>query len=395
MKPNNQLPPTSAPTPGWEHSLSTGAPGISLLYIERARTGTGDWGTVHAWATAMTRNSVIAHPDISSLYQGAPAVAFALHSAGHPAYATAQNTLDGHVAALTQQLLKTAHERIDRGQLPSQREFDLIGGLTGLGAYILHRHGAGDGLLGVLAYLVRLTEPLKVDGAVLPGWWSGDGPDGVPSSQWPGGHANFGVAHGIAGPLALLATALRRGITVPGQSDAIETICSWLDQWRRDTGPRAWWPETISLAEWQDRTALQTGPLRPSWCYGTPGLARAQQLAALALGDPVRQQRAEDALAGCLADERQLSQLRDASLCHGWAGLIHTTWRAAGDAGSDSALAASLPHLRACMEEQLRHEPPDGDGLLEGVAGVYLARHTAAVNTAPSPRWDACLLLDG
>lgn len=38
-------------------------------------------------------------------------------------------------------------------------------------------------------------------------------------------------------------------------------------------------------------------PARPSWCYGTPGLARARQLAGLALRDLARQEAAEHALA--------------------------------------------------------------------------------------------------
>jgi hypothetical protein len=37
----------------------------------------------------------------------------------------------------------------------------------------------------------------------------------------------------IAGPLALLALAMRRGITVPGQDEAIDRICAWLDAWRQ------------------------------------------------------------------------------------------------------------------------------------------------------------------
>lgn len=152
----------------------------------------------------------------------------------------------------------------------------------------------------------------------------------------------------------------------------------------------------ISRSEWLARTVRQSGPQRPSWCYGTPGLARAQQLAALALADPQRQRRAEEALAGCVADDRQLSQLGDASLCHGWAGLIQTTRRAAGDAGSDSELAAHLPHLHARMEEHLhRHGPPAQDGLLEGAAGVRLAQHLTALNDPPATQWDACLLLNG
>ncbi|GAA2096270.1 lanthionine synthetase LanC family protein [Actinomadura alba] len=138
--------------------------------------------------------------------------------------------------------------------------------------YLLQRQSnCGDLLRDVLTYLVRLTKPLKADGDVLPGWWSDDGPELRPSPISPGGHGNFGMAHGIAGPLALLSTCMRRGITVPGQADAIDRICSWMDQWRSGTGSRAWWPEVISRAEWRDGTTRETGPGRPSWCYGTPG----------------------------------------------------------------------------------------------------------------------------
>jgi hypothetical protein len=41
-----------------------------------------------------------------------------------------------------------------------------------------------------------------------------------------------------------------------------------------------------------------------------------------AAGTASQQRRAEEALSGCVADEGQLSQLDDASLCHGWAGLV-------------------------------------------------------------------------
>jgi hypothetical protein len=282
----------------------------------------------------MTRTPVTAQPDACGLYRGVPAVAFTLHAAGHRAYATALDTLDSHITTLTQRRLEQAHERISSGCLPALREFDLISGLTGIGVQLLHRHGGGDLLRDVLTYLVRLTEPLKTDGEVRPGWWCDVGPGNQPSDRWPGGHANLGIAHGIAGPLALLSTAMKRGITVTGQADTISRICAFLDRWRIGTGTRAWWPGTISLAEWRTRTVQQPGPQRPSWCYGTPGLARAQQIAAKALADPQRQRRAEEALAGCVTDEEQLSQLSDASLCHGWAGLVLTTWRMAADSGT-------------------------------------------------------------
>lgn len=55
------------------------------------------------------------------------------------------------------------------------------------------------------------------------------------------------------------------------------------------------------------------------------GLARAQQLAGLALGDTARTRLAEQSLAVCLGDRRQLDQLASVSLCHGWAGTLQAT----------------------------------------------------------------------
>ncbi|GAA3027108.1 lanthionine synthetase C family protein [Streptosporangium longisporum] len=384
------------PAPGRGDELGTGPAGIALLHIERARAGCGEWDNVREWAAAMTCDPVIADPAVCGLYRGAPAVAFTLHTADQPAYTDVLTVLDGHVATITGHRLAHAHARIKNGRFPELREFDLISGLTGIGAYLLHRHGGGEQLRDVLAYLVRLTEPLTVDGETFPGWWCGSAAGGEPSQRWPGGHGNLGLAHGIAGPLALLATAMRRGITVAGQAEAMDRICCWLEQWRCGTGANAWWPGMISQAERRGGTVQQPGPQRPSWCYGTPGMARAQQLAALAVGDPQRQRHAEEALAGCVADDKQLSLLGDASLCHGWAGLLLSTWRAAADADDGGKLAGLVPRLQEGLEYRLRqHGLPVGDGLLEGAAGVLLAQHTTASNASASSGWDACLLLNG
>lgn len=387
--------PTCDPVPA--DSLGSGAAGIALLHVERARTGTELWDIAHEWVSAMTRSAVTAAPDVASLYRGVPAVAFVLRSAGLRGYASALATLDVHIGTLTRYRLSRAHERIDRGQLPALGESDLISGLTGIGAYLLHcDHDDGELFREVLAYLVRLTEPVHTDGGIVPGWWCGGSPSDQPAYRWPGGHGNLGLAHGIAGPLALLSTAMRRGVIVAGRAEAIERILAFFDRWRCGSGWRAWWPGRITRAEWRSGIVAQRGPQRPSWCYGAPGLVRAQQLAALALNDPQRQQQAEDAFAGCVTDEHQLAQLVDGTLCHGWAGLVHATWRAAADAGEDSELVAALPQLYARFDEHLdRHGPPGDTGLLEGEAGVRLVQHTTAANEPSTTGWDTCLLLAG
>ncbi|MEV0681714.1 lanthionine synthetase C family protein [Actinosynnema sp. NPDC050436] len=371
-------------------SLARGAAGVALLHIERAHTGTGSWEQAHRWITAAVAGGASA-ADTNGLYLGAPALAFMLHAAatGTPdRYRQALADLDAPVAALAHRRVDTALDRIRSGALPGFREYDVFYGLTGIGALLLRRDPGGSALHRILDYLVTLTRPQPLDSCELPGWWVGHDPHRNPS---PHGHANLGIAHGITGPLALLARTMRRGITVDGHHEAIATICAWLDTWRQDGPAGPWWPEWITLAEHHDGQARQPGPARPSWCYGTPGIARAGQQAALALGDTRLRQHYEHALLACLDDPDQQARLTTTGLCHGLAGVYQTVLRAALDS-PDPALDARLP----CLAAALAHHPNTGTspGLLDGDTGAALALHTAAQRRPLSSGWDTCLLID-
>ncbi|WP_405152159.1 lanthionine synthetase C family protein [Sphaerisporangium sp. NBC_01403] len=365
-------------------SLSGGAAGIALLHIERAATGLAGWQDAHDWLAAATQDELSIGAS-ACLYHGAPALAFALHPAHQPGYGPAQAVLDEGVAAVTRDRLNAAYQRLARGDRPALAEFDLISGLTGLGAHVWRRDPGGDLAKEVLAYLVALTEP--VDG--LPGWWTMSSARRA-ANEPLGGHGNNGMAHGICGPLAFLALTARDGLVVHGQLEAIGRICAWLDDWQQDHHGDPWWPEMVTLTELQDGQSAQPGPLRPSWCYGTPAIARAQQLAALATGDTARRRTAESALTGCLNDPHQLRRIVDRGLCHGTAGLFMTV-----NAFADDALAPhDLPLLR--VAELLLDSPSAADtppGFLTGSAGYGLALHSLAHRATPATSWDACLLL--
>jgi lantibiotic biosynthesis protein len=375
-------------------SLARGAVGVALLPIERAHAGISGWDVAHSWLKAVAGADVSAGDD-ACLYNGAPAFAFVLHAASADAsgrYVRALDVLDRSISGLTDRRVDQAAARIARGELPALAEYDLINGLSGMGAHLLVRAPGSTAFERVLSYLVRLTEPLRIDGHLLPGWWTGHDPHFSHSAGYPRGHGNFGMAHGVAGPLALLSLALSHGHTVGGHREAIDRICTWLDIWRqhRETGP--WWPQWITDHERRTGRLIQRGPGRPSWCYGTPGIARAQQLAGLATGDRSRTQMAEDAMAGCLSDPGQLDRIVDVSLCHGWAGLFVTAWRAAANATTPT-IAERLPVARQLL---LQHAAPgagDGIGLLEGDAGLALAVHIAEHHVSPISGWDRCLLI--
>ncbi|MES0836954.1 lanthionine synthetase C family protein [Nocardiopsis tropica] len=371
----------------WPQSLAHGAAGVALLHIERARTGHGPWERVQRWLECAVAEGVDSSPS-AHLYYGAPAVAFVLHQASevHPGYERELALLDRAVERIVFSRLERAHARMDAGELVLLSEFDTIRGLTGLGALFLTRDPQGPLLRNLLAYLVRLTEPVTVRGHELPGWWSPVGPGGRADAAFPGGHANTGMAHGIAGPLTLLAAALRRGIEVDGHVEAIQCILSWLDTWQRSSPSRAWWPYWVTRPQ-LDGTRGLVGPQRPSWCYGAAGVARAQLLAADALGDQQRYAAAQSTLARLFTEE---PMALDSSLCHGRAGLAvlaHAT--ALGNALglcaalSDGDAAAVADDLFARV----------GIGLLEGAAGIAIALHTLHTPT-PDMGWATFLLFD-
>ncbi|MFD0262414.1 lanthionine synthetase C family protein [Kitasatospora indigofera] len=385
----------------WRQSLAHGIPGIALLHIELAAAGLRPWQRAHDWLAATARAPLTSGPD-SHPYHGAPALAHALACAAEHlpgSYQRPLHILDRQLAADARRRLDAAHRRIDDGQPPAPAEFDAIHGLTGYGARLLHRDPDSDAGRAVLKYLVRLTEPLTDGGQELPGWWTPSGPSGRPDARFPGGHANTGAAHGITGPLLLLSQLARRGITVAGQHEAIRTVLAWLDRWRQDTDRGPTWPYWITPAELRTNRAAPNAPLRPSWCYGTAGVGRAQQLAAIALDDRARQLAAENALADALTDPAQLAATTDISLCHGFAGLAHIAARTAHDALPETTprLRALVPALLAAVQPAaavaLVDAPDAGPGLLDGAAGVALAALAADSTDPPSSAWDACLLI--
>jgi hypothetical protein len=92
-----------------------------------------------------------------------------------------------------------------------------------------------------------------------------------------------------------------------------------------------------------------------------------------------------------------LAQLDDDSLCHGWAGFILSTWRAAADAALASPLPGLIPHLSGRLRETTARARVPGidSGFLLGADGVQLTRQTIAAGGPPACPWDACLLLNG
>jgi len=285
-------------------------------------------------------------------------------------------------------------------------EFDVISGLSGIGAYLLHRRedpGAAMALEAALRSFVALT----ADSGNRPRWWT---PahllgDEEMAALYPHGNLNCGLAHGVPGPLALMALAISHGIVVSGIEDAVDRLADWLVEHRADDGWGVNWPYAISLTQEgsPDPSASADAPSRAAWCYGAPGVARALWLAGLARDRPEWRNLAIEAMEAVYRRPIAARQIDSPTFCHGVAGLLQVTLRFANDTRlpvfTEAATALTEGLLSAYEPDSLlgyRNWEPGGNrvdhaGLLDGAPGVVLTLLTASNDVEPS--WDRAFLL--
>ena len=187
--------------------------------------------------------------------------------------------------------------RVRDSDYVSVNDFDVISGLSGIGAYLLSRHEeavAGTALTAVVDALISLV----MQNEVLPAWHT---PahllfDDTARMNYPLGNLNCGLAHGLPGVLAFLSLVRGAGLSFDHLDEAIVTAAAWLSAHRLDDEWGVNWPSAIPL---------QSTPLPSTKAGGGEVLAEAD-------------------LASCPEDQAVLRGVMAARASHGLSG-----WRAA------------------------------------------------------------------
>jgi lantibiotic modifying enzyme len=357
-----------APQPERRGSLASGDAGIGLFffYLHGARPGQG-FDDLARRRLDRAAAWLAAEPVSAHLHTGAAGVAWALaHTAAETGGGADDDGLT-EVDALVERHL----------ELRAEDPHDFVGGLAGLAFYALSRWPRSSARRTLAAAVERLeaaAEPCD-DGLC---WPVRDAPDRP--AAYPLGSVDLGVAHGLPGLAAVLAQIAALGVATASARRLVEGGLSFLRRRRRDDDGLSALPDVLVPGR-------AMPPARAAWCYGDPGVAAAWHTAALALERA--DWRCEAAALACRASRRPAatSGVRDASLCHGAAGLGLIFQRLSQvSADGDLAQAAS-----AWYERALHAPPADDPSLLTGAAGVGLGL-LAAVSCI-EPAWDALLLL--
>jgi len=393
---------------GWTpFAVSEGDAGLAIMcgYLDACLPGE-EWDrTAHRFLSRAVRAAEIVPSLPLGIFSGLSGLAFvaaALSRAG-TRYKRLLEGLEDALLFRTPALTEAARQA--RGGI-AVSQFDAISGLSGVGAYLLRRRERSPVramLQAVLSALVALAE----SDSGVPRWHTPPHlmADEAMAREYPNGSLNCGLAHGIPGPLALMALSLRDGVEVPGQRDAMHRICDWLVEHRVDDEWGVNWPSAAPvqpprMAE-PDDAALQ--PTRSAWCYGSPGVARALWLAGEALGEPGLCLLAVEALEAVYRRPQDARNIDSPTFCHGVAGLLQITLRFNNDTGQPvfaQAAGALVEELLAAYQPDrllgyCSLEPPgnqvDQPGLLDGAPGVAMVLLSAATDVEPA--WDRLFLI--
>ena len=288
-------------------------------------------------------------------------------------------------------------------------EYDLVSGISGIGAYALMRHKDPEyrqtieDLLQCILYLVGM------DGNI-PRWYTPpEKMKGTLAACFKNGFLDCGLAHGIPGLLSVMSLAQINGTTVPGQLEAIDKVATWL---LNNATPDKWginWPAAVPLDKYQENTVKDTEkffsqdkPTKMAWCYGAAGILRALWLAASALESTTLKDRVIRDLIAALSKPEKKYYLSSPTFCHGYSGLLHIANVFYNDTGnqflkqkSNDLIIKILSNFNAKSEFGFQNisydnQKEDLPGILEGASGICLTLLAATTNI--SPHWNRIFL---
>ena len=364
------------PSGGWDH--------VGKLYLENAARSINEHKAVGA-----------------SLFSGIAGVALAAHclSRGGVRYRKLQAALEIPVLRAAAQL--TALVRSKKSL--SVATFDAISGLSGIGAYLLARAPHSAAAEHALADISDALAVMVLADSQPPRWYTPPEHTGDDFASYPLGNLNLGLAHGIAGVLALLALSTIGHSGTPKTNDAVAAVIAIFERHRIEDQWGIQWPAALPLTD----AAGNTGPApatRCAWCYGVPGIARAVWLGGKAVGSDAAKALAVEAMAGVFRRPVRARIIDSPTFCHGISGLLAIA-RCFEDDGCAEPFGLQIDLLVTQLLDLFEPQSPlgyrsieiadnrvDQPGLLDGAAGVALVLLDVA--RQPSTDWQRAFLIN-
>lgn len=210
------------------------------------------------------------------------------------------------------------------------QHYDLIFGLSGIGESILYRNVLSkedvDVLKDILYYLSILGWKITDNSISLPRFYikSKNQMREDEKKDFPNGNLNFGLAHGMIGPMLIMAKSYSRGIVVHNQLNTIYSIYEQYKEFMSEKKGVMYWPTQLSVEKFVHKEKIDDYRIRrASWCYGTAGISRALYLSGKYINDNNMKELGRISLNNLAKLEFKEYSLISPIICHGYSGLLN------------------------------------------------------------------------
>lgn len=207
--------------------------------------------------------------------------------------------------------------------------FDVIQGISGALYYLLDfdwNQEDTEKLRDMLRYLASLTENYQYKNQEVMKFHIHKENIFLDAEKqiYPDGVYDFGIAHGIVGPLLALDKAKSKGITIAESERAIKKIWEMYETFTTIENGIALWPGKLDYHDYLKGLLDKnySYQVRASWCYGNLGIARALQLAARYEGNGRKEQLYGKYLKDIIIQPSKDYLLDNFCICHGYASVL-------------------------------------------------------------------------
>lgn len=196
--------------------------------------------------------------------------------------------------------------------------YDTITGLSGILRYLIEiksESGVEGIMKNILDYFVLLCGDKNCNRGNIPRYLVKN--KLMDANESGNEIINMGLAHGIAGVMISMSLALKNGIEVTGQREAIENLLTVYKDSKNDDGKRITWPGQLLYEDFINLKNNKKSE-RASWCYGVPGIARAIYVSSRIINDEEGIKLSLQALRAQAVCELDEYGLNSPTICHGY-----------------------------------------------------------------------------
>jgi len=235
----------------------------------------------------------------------------------------------------------------------TSNNFELIYGLSGALRHMLEFNNDIQVCLttnGMVEALTRRSKERNWHGYKIPGWHYY--PSKVESifmeKVAENGLINYGVSHGMGGPMMVLSMAHFKNMHVNGLEEAIDGLFKEYRKASYYSNGIIYWPGRIRLEQYIGQEDTSKYPNQMGWCYGSIGILRIMYMTSIYTKNKEIESFSLSELEKVARLDIKSYLLSSPNVCHGFAGTVSIMSEMFNDTGNDIFFEAARKQAILC-----------------------------------------------